>query len=205
MKSRAVALGVAVLLITGTWAAAGATHVYEPALEAKEGLVFVGGPIRLGTNFALHANGTHAVPGVKSVKRRANCDIDVHVDSRKGDKVVSVLVDEDETVSRLGITAGASGGLNKISIQMWRNGKRICPNDKRFGAYGNLWLQILIFRPSAAVDESESRSDLPAVPERSPESERVDADSEADPRLPPEHGDVPAPQAPGEDVEAPTP
>ncbi|WP_311210080.1 MULTISPECIES: hypothetical protein [unclassified Aeromicrobium] len=182
MKTRAVALVVAILLVTGTWASAVASHQYEPALEAKEGLVFVGGPIRLGSAFALHANSTHAVPGVKSVKRRANCDIEVDFESKKGDKVVSVLVDEDETMSRLGVSAGASGGLYRVTIQMWRNGKKICPQDKRFGKSGNLWLQILIHRPSAAVDESGMGMGGQVAPQRTAESD----------------DDVPASNAPSE-------
>ena len=41
----------------------------QPSLNPGDGLVVMGGPIRLGPDLYIHANDTHAVPGLKSLAR----------------------------------------------------------------------------------------------------------------------------------------
>jgi len=102
--------------------------------------------IRLaGTCVYVHDNGTHASVGIRSLSWAANrCDVVVNTDAvDQTDEIVAAIADEDETISRLGIQVGVSGGGAKATLFAYRyNGEHVCANASRFGTVSNAWLQL---------------------------------------------------------------
>lgn len=104
-----------------------------------------GGVIRLGSSIYVHDNATHASVGIKSLSWAPNrCDLVINTDAVDAtDEIIAAIAEEDESISRLGIQAGISGGGAKATVFLYRyNGEHVCANDKRFGTVSNLWVQL---------------------------------------------------------------
>ena len=113
----------------------------QPAIQNGQTIVR-GGVIRLGDAVYALDNSTHAVVGITAVTLVNNCSLRLTTDWQSGERIMSAIVDEDETVSRLGVQAGISGGGQYANIYLYKDGHQICANDPIFGTVGNLWVQI---------------------------------------------------------------
>ena len=115
----------------------------QPHLNAADGGVVVrGGPIRLGSHVYARTNATHAIPGIKRITT-SRCRLTVYFDSSPHERIVSATAEEDETMAKMGVMAGSSGTQRHLQISLFRNGKRVCPTDKRFTKYANIWLTVI--------------------------------------------------------------
>lgn len=108
-------------------------------------LMIGGGVIRLDPveGVYLHTNETHHSVGIESARIDENGDLEIRRFS--GGAVVSLSVTPDETLTRLGITLGVSGGgiVSKIHVYN-RNGERLnlrqSSDYKQVAhAYSNIW------------------------------------------------------------------
>jgi hypothetical protein len=142
--TRTIATIGAAVVVAGSFTAAAVAGVGEPArVDHESGVSLRGGPIRLGPAYYQHINAGHASLGVNGLSLRKGCDLIVALDTAPGERVVSVIVEEDEMVTKLGIRGGGSGGLAKVTVFLYdSHGKRVCANDRRFGPTANLWLQV---------------------------------------------------------------
>jgi hypothetical protein len=127
----------AVLLASQTIGAA----VLLPAQGVQDSVVVRGGVIRLGTSVYIHDNAGHAAIGLKRVTLYNGCDARVYTD-RGDEEIVAAIAEEDETLSRLQVQAGISGGNEYATIYLYRNGTHICANNRMFGSSANVWLQL---------------------------------------------------------------
>ena len=172
---RGLAVALAAVLTFGLGAFAQSLTETQPALEPGDGYLVMGGPVRLGPNLYIHANSAHAAPGLKSmtvVSRYAKaastrCDLIIELDSKPGDKVISISASPDESLAQLGVSAGASGGSGRILLRFFKDGKKICPQDRMFGSRSNVWLEVTSTRNSEApVTITPSTTPVaPPVPE----------------------------------------
>jgi hypothetical protein len=65
-----------------------------------------------------------------------------------GEKVVKLSCSLDESISRLGVRAGGSGGATKCTIKLWKDGVRVSPRSSMFaGDLCNLWFHSVAVRP----------------------------------------------------------
>ena len=110
--------------------------------EQNGNVITRGGVIRLGTSVYALDNSTHAVVGITDITLLNNCTLRLTTDWVAPEKIMSAIVDEDETVSRLGVQAGISGGGQYATVYLYKNGQQVCANDPMFGTVGNLWVQI---------------------------------------------------------------
>ena len=123
----------------------GASTVLTPAHDVQDRITIRGAVIRLGTSVYVHDNSTHASVGVRSLSWAPNhCDLVINTDAVDAtDEIIAAIAEEDESISRLGIQAGISGGGAKATVFLYRyNGEHVCANDKRFGTVSNLWVQL---------------------------------------------------------------
>ena len=105
--------------------------------------------VRLGEKPYIHTNSAHASTGHAKVSKGASNQVVVTREVRKGTKIAACIVDEDETLSKLGIQAGCSGGSGTSNIYLYdRNGKQVKPDDPRFKNRANLWIHWDDFVPA---------------------------------------------------------
>jgi len=131
---------VAVVVVTH------AATVLTPAHDVQNRIVIRGGVLRLGESIYIHDNSTHASVGIARLEWAPNhCDIVVVTDAVDAtDEVIAATAEEDESISKLGIQAGISGGGSKATIFLYKyNGEHVCANDSRFGTVSNLWISII--------------------------------------------------------------
>lgn len=147
IKYALVVTALIVGIASGANAGVRTATTYEDSRATAPNIVTKGGPIRLGTNVYAHANETHAVIGITDVYVE-NCNLIILHDWEAGERVLSADAEEDETISRLGVQAGISGGGNKSTIQLWRDGQKICPGAALFGTdKANLWVNVTTVKP----------------------------------------------------------
>lgn len=119
------------------------------ATEAAQGDVITrGGVVRIGPKTYLHENTSHASIGITSV-RVIHCELVVRVDIAPDEKIVAAIATEDETMSRLDVQAGLSGGGPVSNISFWRKGKKVCATSKIFGTTSNVWLSFTYLKGNA--------------------------------------------------------
>jgi len=141
----AVILNVALVLaaVNGVGAATTLLSTHESGVQDR--ITVRGGVIRIGPRIYVHDNPTHASVGIERLGWASNhCDIIVYTDAVDAtDEIVAAIAEEDESISKLGIQAGVSGGGAQARIFLYTyNGTHVCANDKRFGTVSNVWLQL---------------------------------------------------------------
>lgn len=90
---------------------------------------------------AIHANSTHHCTGARALSVAANGDL--VIESSQHGAIISVTAEEDETLSRKGIQAGASGGLGRTVVRFYssRTGAAVRADDVALqDPYSNLWM-----------------------------------------------------------------
>lgn len=130
----------------------GAATVLTVTSDVQDRIVVRGGVIRIGPSIYVHDNDTHASVGIERLAWAPNhCDLVIYTDAvDQTDEIVAAIAEEDESISRLGIQAGISGGGAKATVFLYRyNGEHVCANDKRFGTVSNLWVQLTYLRDAS--------------------------------------------------------
>ena len=156
MKRTLLALAVAV----GSGIAIGAATaqsapVVVSAADGQDRIIHRGGTVRVGKTVYLHTNGTHAAVGLTKIQLVNNCYLRVFFDTSLGEQAISLVVDEDEALSRLGVRAGGSGGIGYANIYLYTaTGRPICANNPTLGPYANIWIAAQDLAP-AAVDPAD--------------------------------------------------
>lgn len=133
------------LILAGT---AGYALDSTPAAQAQSRLITRTAIIRLGSTVSLYTNTTHGSVGITSVDV-VNCRVVMHFDLGQGEKILTAIAEEDETVSRLGIQAGITGGSSTAEIRMYKDGREVCATDGRFSSSANLWVTLTWLAPLA--------------------------------------------------------
>lgn len=100
----------------------------------------------------VHANSAHLCTNVESVSINANGDL--YIDFHRGSAVLTVQVDEDETLTSRGIFAGGSSGTNEVNVRFYDSRLRRTLNLTRFadrkrigGNASNIWLFVVQAAP----------------------------------------------------------
>lgn len=140
-----IVINIALVLaaVNGVGAATQLLATHEAGVQDR--ITVRGGVIRLGTHIYVHDNDTHASVGIRSLSWAPNrCDLVINTDAvDQTDEIIAAIAEEDESISRMGIQAGISGGGSKATIFLYRyDGRHICANDRRFGTVSNLWVQL---------------------------------------------------------------
>lgn len=152
MKKPIVAAALTAALIAGgSVAYASTAPYYTPALQVQDRVVFRGAVIRVGPTTYVYDNSAHASVGVTDIGLDRGCYLQVFLDSTPDERVVAAIVDEDESISELGIQAGVSGGNSVANIRFYKDGRRVCANDARFGSHSNIWLSLTYLGPAPAT------------------------------------------------------
>jgi hypothetical protein len=150
VKSKILApLFALAVILAGSIGAYAATVVSEPTDEANAvgSIVHRGGVIRLGTNLYVHQNSVHTAVGITGLHVINGCTLTLDLETQPGERVMAAIVDEDETVSKLGIMAGLSGGTGTATIYLYnRSGVQVCANSSIFGTNANLWVELTYTR-----------------------------------------------------------
>lgn len=150
MRKHITATLLALLVTLGVVGLANATGVdSEPTTREH---VIRGGVIRIGsgTNLYVHQNSAHAAQGITAIRLVNSCDLQLDTDRQPDERIMAAIAEEDETISRLGVQAGISGGLEQVNIYLYKDGKKICANDPMFGTLSNLWVELTYVRVPAA-------------------------------------------------------
>lgn len=152
MKTFLAGLLAALLLVGGVTAAQALSADSEPAVVGADNIVIRGGVFHLGsgTNFYLEQNSAHAAVGVTGYRVTNGCDLQIDLDRQADERIVAAIVEEDETVSRLGVTAGISGGVDQANVYLYKDGVKVCANSTLFNSLSNLWVQLTYVRVPAA-------------------------------------------------------
>ncbi|MBM7784730.1 hypothetical protein [Tenggerimyces flavus] len=110
--------------------------------DTQAGTAVTGCAIRFTANGpVIHANATHKCTGATSLAVATNGDL-VITSAPRG-AVVSVTAEEDETLSKKGILAGASGGVGRTVVRFYsaKTGVQIPATDKILqDPLANLWM-----------------------------------------------------------------
>ncbi|MFL5685537.1 MAG: hypothetical protein ACJ77D_05735 [Chloroflexota bacterium] len=146
MKSLGIALIAAatVIQVLACVYVVNAHTTVAPASELQDHIVFRGGVIRIGASIYLHDNATHASSGIRKLTLE-NCNLVIWTDvvDESQEQIIQADAEEDETLSRLQVQAGISGGGTKATVYLYINGRRVCANDPRFGRdAANLWVGL---------------------------------------------------------------
>lgn len=113
-----------------------------------DALRFSGMALRLDPKgLYIHSNSSHKPIGF------TNAEIDpkrgtIIIRRDRGDSVVSIIAEPDETLTKRGITIGASGGGRITHLYLYQNGVQLNlakPADykKAASAYSNIWITII--------------------------------------------------------------
>lgn len=87
----------------------------------------------------IHENATHVCNGASSIRVQADGDLEIKQTS--GAPIVSVTVDEDETLSTRGILAGASGGVGTTVVKLFATrSEQSVDADSGGLTGGNIWV-----------------------------------------------------------------
>lgn len=135
---------MAVVVILTAAVAVKARTTLTPALEVQSRLIVRGGVIRLGPDLRVLDDQGHASVGIARLSIE-DCNLVIWTDAPTDgtQRVVSAIVDEDETLSAKGVQAGISGGLQRAVVYLYgRNGDRICAKAERFGSTANIWVSL---------------------------------------------------------------
>ncbi len=133
---RAGAVGAAVFALLTV-----ASSVWPDATADKAHPVVTGCAIRFdGPIPRIHQNSTHLCTGAHDVSVTPAGDLVVH--SSTAGPVISVIAEEDETLTELGIQAGASGGTGTTTVRLYDQFGYHVPVDSPFlqTSFANLWL-----------------------------------------------------------------
>jgi hypothetical protein len=150
MKRRAFALLAAAttMQVLAFLYVADARSVLTPASNVQDRLVFRGGVVRIGMSIYLHDNPTHASSGIRKLSLE-DCNLVIWTDvvDESQEQIIQADAEEDETLARLEVQAGISGGGKKATVYMYSHGRRVCANDPRFGdGIANLWIGLVYLR-----------------------------------------------------------
>jgi hypothetical protein len=150
MKRRAFALLAAAttMQVLAFLYVADARSVLTPASNVQDRLVFRGGVVRIGMSIYLHDNPTHASSGIRKLSLE-DCNLVIWTDvvDESQEQIIQADAEEDETLARLEVQAGISGGGKKATVYMYSHGRRVCANDPRFGdGIANLWIGLVYVR-----------------------------------------------------------
>lgn len=88
-----------------------------------------------------HMNSSHYCVGInREPQVEADGDLVLHMDG--GEPIVSIMVSPDESLTKLGIDCGASGGTGQTTIRCYdRTGRFVrADSPQMFGALNNLWI-----------------------------------------------------------------
>ncbi|MCR6706542.1 MAG: hypothetical protein NVV66_18265 [Cellulomonas sp.] len=105
---------------------------------------------RLGPTPYLHTNAVHVSVGIEGIELDANGNLVVRREYPQGAQIAFCVAEEDESLAKLGVQAGCSGGSAVTTIYLYRGGVRVRADDPMFGPNANLWLMWLSFIPPAA-------------------------------------------------------
>jgi hypothetical protein len=163
-KSVAVA-AVGAAMVVGVSASAHSAIVVTSASDGQDRMIRRGGVIRVGSSVYLHTNSTHASVGLTRTQIVNGCYLRVFFDTATGEKILSIVVEEDETLSRKGIQAGASGGSGYANIYLYRaDGTPVCANNKTLGLGANLWIAVQHLAPAKVAISDLEPSTIPPPP-----------------------------------------
>lgn len=140
---------VTVVATVGVGAGAVAGSSYTRHNDQQGTLRTSGAVIRVGTKPYIHTNASHAALNITGMQVRANGDLVINRSVQKGDRIVACIAEEDETLVRLGVQVGCSGGGRQSVLQFYRDGKRISAKSSIFGTTSNVWFQVTSFVPKS--------------------------------------------------------
>ncbi|MGD7788539.1 hypothetical protein ACQCX2_09470 [Propionibacteriaceae bacterium Y1700] len=146
----AAVLGTAAAITLGGVVGAAAENYMRPA-DSENPIAVAGCVIRFdereGTKTIprIHANQSHMCVGVTDVE--VNEDGDLVVNSDKQGAIVSLVVSPDETMSKMGLSCGGSGGIGHTTVRCYdRTGKHVrADGPDIYNPWGNLWLSWFIW------------------------------------------------------------
>ncbi|MGA8986850.1 hypothetical protein [Aeromicrobium sp.] len=150
MKHPSAVIAAVIAALLGAGSIAHAADYHQDHVEVKDRILHRGAVVRLGPSPSIYTNSTHAAVGVTGLSLRSNCYLILNLDWKPGEKVIAAIAEEDESVSLLDVQAGISGGGTTANIYLYRNGRRVCANDRMFGKYANLWVSITSLAPESA-------------------------------------------------------
>jgi hypothetical protein len=105
--------------------------------------------VRIGNPIYVHTDSAHGSMDVVDHYIAENGNLVIRRGVGDNEHVVGCQVVADETIARLGIDVGCSGGLTTTQIWMYKSGKRILPTDKMFGKNkANLWVHTVGWDPT---------------------------------------------------------
>jgi hypothetical protein len=90
---------------------------------------------------AIHENSTHICNGASSVRVLSNGDLEISQTS--GRPIVSLTVEEDETLATRGILAGGTGGIGTTTVRFFdtRTQTQLRADSPVLrGLYSNIWV-----------------------------------------------------------------
>lgn len=154
-----VALTVAALVAT-VWLMAGSAdgNDFMKSTSASNPIATSGCVIRYDTKETwgntkprIHANATHTCVGVKRVYADYSTGYTV-VELETAGPVVSLVVDEDETLVKKGIACGGSGGMGTVKIACYdRNGNQVKAHSAAmYHPLANIWFSLNAWDTSAS-------------------------------------------------------
>jgi hypothetical protein len=106
-----------------------AINVGAHSIPVQDRVVHKEGVLRIGPGFYFHDDAKHAVLGIEGISLLNGCDLRVALRDKPGDQILSAIAEEDAEMASLGITAGFYGGASSATMEMYRNGNKLCVND----------------------------------------------------------------------------
>lgn len=106
-----------------------------------------GAAIRLGPSWGLHTNAGHAAPTITGVTVNKAGNLVITRKIPAGSKIVTCVATPDETLLRLDVQAGCSGGGATSVISLYSDGRPVSARSSRFGATANVWVSFTTLNP----------------------------------------------------------
>ena len=141
-RGRRIATLAVVLALFGTGGAFAAKR-FTSYDEGDGEMVWTGGVLRVGPSWYIHTNDTHAAVNIEGMSIDADGDLVVRVSGAR--KIVACIAEEDETISRLGIQVGCSGGQPTAILQFWKDGDKVRADSSILGSNSNIWFLTATF------------------------------------------------------------
>jgi hypothetical protein len=114
-------------------------------------IVILGAVIRLGSPMPyIHENTAHGAVGITGITVNDDADLVVYADRPAGAQILYASADEDETLARLNIECGVSGGVSTSTVRCYRDGTHIGAKNSIYGSTGNIWFVQIMFVPDGA-------------------------------------------------------
>lgn len=111
-------------------------------------IVVLGAVIRMGKGGPyIHTNDSHANVGIESVGVNSSGDLTIVAPRPSGAQIIAATAAGDETLARLGIMCGVSGGVSSSTVQCYRDGSRVNARSSIYGDFGNIWYTQVMFIP----------------------------------------------------------